>query len=309
MSTFDQNCLQPSVPVSLFDDNTKVVSFAHLTNKENRDELENVVIHIRILSVTAGNDRNKANISWCNQALGKRKFHQPASFHDILFGADVHNPPNCGVIITRTAQETAFLLEKVGGQRIVGEDFVIHEPDLTTQTLGAWTPIISIKNKQLLPLKLAVVNEMKEANKVNPHDLEVGQGAWFMIKQRQVSLRRATLWHQASCTGIQCDRQKDKGECTCLHATGGKTFVYSFDVSTPLQNNELCLGTSSLTVHAFKSLLTTKCFFKNHERRDVKLNEESSLINLLRPRFTKMVKMINNNCWNNNGTTDCSSMS
>jgi hypothetical protein len=89
-------------------------------------------------------------------------------------------------------------------------------------------PILSL-NGPFIPLKYSIYSfpntETKMAYPTRP-----GEANYFSLKGMKIELFRASFATDTSCTGIQCDRQKSKGECTCTHTTNSTSYVYCFDV-------------------------------------------------------------------------------
>ena len=293
MLHFQVGWLENQIRPTQFTASTRLVPVSYLQNKSNVHNLEDIIIHVRVLSVTVGKKDRQATFNHWSQSGMKRKNPYTAPFSRWILVADIANPPNCAVIVSRTSNESSYLFEKTAGKRIIGRDYYIYEPNLTKQTMGTGTPILSVENRQLLPLRDHIIGNIPETTILNPRDLDIGQGGHFVLKQRSVHLSRTSIFQDCSCTGIQCDRQKQQGECSCLFANLGKTYVYSFDVSTTLMANELNLNTETLTVSGFKSLFTTKCFFRDYEDRVTRFNEEADLVHEIRPRVATMTNCIN----------------
>ena len=295
MVTFNINNLSPNVPRGTYNNQTSLVTVQFLMNKANVTKLENKALHIRILWCTSGAATNRqANINWTSQnGAQRRRINQTVPYNRYFFCADVANPPHCFAIMTRTSSESTSLLRYAFGKQVVGMDFYMYEPNIVSQTLGETTPIIDHANKQLMPLVDHIVHTIPEAIDLNVQDLSVGQGGYFVFKGIHAQVTRFSLYFDCSCAGIMCDRQRSKGECTCIHLTSSKTFVYSFDVTfaIPLSLN----GNDSMTVPGYKSLRTTQCFFKNYSSRDVAPVEEDGLKHKIRPKVATMTNYINQN--------------
>lgn len=238
MVGFNINYLSHYVRPDWFDANTRVTTVQSLRDPDNRNSLENQVIHFRVLSCTMGPNGGQGNtrITWHDRAGGQRRRVQGTMPYNRYFMcADINNPPHCFAIITRSSTDSVALLRHTHGECIVGSDFYIHEPDLVTTYLGDHTPILPHKNRHFFPLVNRCVNLLGQAVNLNMLALRSGQAGYFVLKNKEITLSRCSLVQETTCNGIMCDRQHERGECSCIYTQGASnSYVYSFDVSTTM---------------------------------------------------------------------------
>ena len=294
MLTFDADFVEPFIDTRRLVDNSEIVPVTYLLRSNNAEDLEGKVLHLRCLSVTVGGGTKTANLSYIvrNQNNNRsRRVNEQSPFNRYFLFACVANPPNIVAVLTRNSNESNELLMLTKGQTIVGSDFYLVEPEIITRYLGETTPLLDTANKKLIPLRQSVINRLPAAANTNIDNLRPGQGAWFCLKNTSISLSRVSLFLNTSCNGNQCDRQKERGQCTCLFTTGSTGQVHSFDVAFDAPMSVQASG--RIVVHGFKSLRTTKLFFLDFEERNVDVDNEISNQHLLRPRFRNMVDCIN----------------
>ena len=296
---FDMDLLDDHVCRDFFSDKTELVSVRFYNGRDNVNALQDKVLHIRILSCTLG----KVNAGFfyvkTNSLYGnkKAKTGQSQTYDRCFLVADLTNPPYCAMILTRNSHDSALLLKYTKGDVFIGTDYYIKEPNLYTQTIGDIMPILSLhpSNASLFPLKYRDSSFPDTENKME-FPTASGETNYFILKKKPIQISRASLVTETSCTGIQCDRQKGKGECTCMHNTTSTSFVYALDVTFKVPSN-IDNECGMATVQNFQSLRTTSLFFKKFEEHagSITIDEERRHQQTFRQRITSMVKHINDN--------------
>jgi hypothetical protein len=290
---FDLNKIKSDVPKNHIGDNSRVISVAYLQSRENRNDLEDTVLALKVLNCTVGGNNTQTRVATnSSQAYKKQKIFSTAkSYNRYFLCADLNHPPLCCAIMTKSTAESAELLCYNHGDVFIGADFYVVEPNLTFQTIGDSVAVLSLSTKQLLPLK-----DCDEADsqafpmKLPPH---VGDTHYFIIEAREIDLRRINLPTDVSCSGIQCDRQKAKGGCSCIHNGPGQAMVYAFDVDFPIPR-DLQLG-ANYTCDSYRSYRTTSLFFQNftEHANNTLPEEECARRKERRASIKKMVGYIN----------------
>ena len=293
MIVFNSNFLPDEIPRDRFEDNqTKVIPVAFLQQRDNEKALEDKLLHLKILSITNGGTMDltvSPRFGPKRQKLSSRN----CTYYRYILAADMANPPNCVGIFIRSANELSQVLKLTRGDCLIGMDVYVFEPDTTDESLGKTLPIVNLRGRQLIPLKLdsGLVDTEKTMRLPN----SVGQTNYFVLKNRHVHLRRASVASDPSCTGIQCDRQKPKGGCTCTHLSASNSFVLNCDVNF---NVPAALKMdASLTVMNFRSYRTTSLFFKDAAvfASMTTMEDQQKLVFQNRKRITEMVDWINEN--------------
>jgi hypothetical protein len=176
--------------------------------------------------------------------------------------ADLESPPSCAAILPRTVDESSRLLSCLTGGPFVGEPFMVYEPRMVSSTLGEHTPILMLQNCPLLPLRNPASHlKSTEASMTIPS--HVGETNYFILTAKKIVVSRVKVAPFQTCLGIQCDRQKEKGGCTCLHATSSSSIVYECNVTFDVP--EQIDPSGKVTVGNFHSLKTTKLFYRNFD--------------------------------------------
>ena len=295
---FDSTIIKDHVIHEGFSNDTKVVSLQHYARKENGTKIEDTVLHVRILACTMGASKMMNNIRSMSLYGNKRvkTNNQNASYNRCFLVADLSNPPHCAVILTRSSTDSAALLKYTQGETFIGADYYIREPNLIEQTIADVLPIISLSlgNSFLYPLKFRDSSFPDTESKME-YPTKAGETNYFTLKNNNITIQRPTLVNEQSCTGTQCDCQKHKSECSCLHGTSSTSFVYSFDVSFKVPFN-INMDTGKETVYHFTSLRTTKLFFANFEEHSKSVTVEEQKRNQLtyRNKIKAIVTYINN---------------
>ena len=292
---FDATVVKDHVPCHVFFNNdTKIVSLQHYTTSENEQNLEDKVLHIRILSCTNGTSKTMNNIK-SMPLYGNKKprlNNQSATYNRFFLVADLNNPPHCAAILTRSAPDSATLLQYTQGETFIGNAYYIREANLFDQIIGDVLPIISLGDPCLYPLKYTNSSFPDTKDKME-FPTRAGETNYFTLTQNKIKIGRVTYNTDTSCTGVQCDRQKSKSECSCLHGTKSSSYVYSFDVTFQVPKNIDERGVK--TVFHFKSLQTTKLFFENFEQHAESTTTDQQKRNTqdYRKKFNAMVNYIN----------------
>jgi hypothetical protein len=298
MTTFDRDLLASNVSKVIFAPETCIVPVSYFQAKENEQDLQDTVLHIRILSCTLGASNITARINTTSflNVNKRQKSSQNATYNRCFLVADLARPPHCAMILTRTAKESSCLLKLTQGETFVGTDYYILAPNMSNQSVGDTTPIISLHtgNPHLYPL-VSCDASFPSTESIMAHPTHAGQTNYFILKKHKIVLNRVDfVLTDTSCTGIQCDRQKSHTECTCLQTTSSANFVYSFDVTFNVPSNiDRVDGTQ--TVHNFRSLRTTRLFFKNFDEHASTVTSEAEQRNRLiyRRQMKLMVNHVN----------------
>ena len=293
---FNLNKIKSDVPTDHISDDSRVISVAHLQSRANGNDLEDTVLALKVLNCTVGGSNTQTKVATnSSQAFKKQRIFSAAkSYNRYFLCADLNHPPSCCAIMTKSTAESAELLCYNHGDVFIGADFYVVEPNLTFQTIGESVAVLSLNTKQLIPLKDCEDTDSSQAfpMKLPPH---VGDTHYFIIEGKEVELRRINLPTDVCCSGIQCDRQKTKGGCSCIHNGPGQAMVYAFDVDFPIPT-DLQLGTQYIC-DSYRSYRTTSLFFKNfvdhanETLRDQEIAERKER----RASMKKMVAYINKN--------------
>jgi hypothetical protein len=292
---FNINKIKSDVPQHHIADDSKVISVAHLQLRENRNDLEDTVLALKVLNCTVGGANTHTKVATnSSQAYKKQKMFSAAkSYNRYFLCADLKHPPFCCAIMTKSTAESAELLCYNHGDVFIGADFYVVEPNLTFQTIGESVAVLSLSTKQLIPLK-DCENADSQAFPMTlpPH---AGDTHYFIIEGKEINLRRINLPTDVSCSGIQCDRQKTKGGCSCIHNGPGQAMVYAFDVDFPI-SRDLQLGTN-YTCDSYRSYRTTSLFFQNFadHANNTLVEQEFAERKERRASIKKMVHYINKN--------------
>ena len=293
---FNTRLLAHHISHTPFGAHVSVVPVSYLRDMDHQDDLENKMIRVIVLNCTLGSTTNTMRVTSMSQygrAKGKSQANQ-TQYNRFFLLADYDHPPATCALILRQGRETGTLLRMTNGETFVGSQYVIFEPNLSTQTLGDTIPILSIHSgTPLIPLQ--PTDDIKSTEDTMHFPTTAGAAKYFILKNKEVKLKRVTLVSDPSCSGIQCDRQKSKNECTCVHLTGGNSLVYRFDVQIPVSSSVDKSG--YITVFGFRSLRTCSIFFRNfndHEN-EITRDQETEAQPKYRCRIAKIVEHINAN--------------
>ena len=269
---FDNESLASHVDDSYLGDQCRIAPVSFFCDKENENDLENKLLHMIVLNVTSGSKTSVLKMqSSTFYGAKKNKISKEITYNRFWLCADLASPPKCFAIITRTAQDSSYLLRQTNGLTFVGSEYFIFEPDLTSQTIGVTPCLSGADHIMLLPCQ--PYNHIPSTENIMAEPNTSGTTEYFVLNGKSIELNRAKIVREVSCSGIQCDRQKPKGECTCLHLTSSSSLVCSFDVKFPVPKRfEASLN---VTVHGFRSLRTTRIFFSNFEDHSANLSPEN----------------------------------
>jgi hypothetical protein len=296
MVRFDLHLLAPHVARETFSSTkTELVPVQYFKDRANGNNIEDKVLHILVLACTSGHANNPINITRTSLFGNKKaRVNQSSTYNRCFLVADLSCPPNCAMIITRNTHESSALLKLTQGDVFLGSNYYIHEPNLYTQTIGDM-PVLSLSdgNASLYPLLRHHSLCLPSTEDKMQFPVHVGDTNYFILKRKIISLKRFTLVTDTSCNGVQCDRQKPRGECTCLFSTTSTSFIYSFDVEFPVPSN--ISSDNKAVVHSFRSLQTTNIFFRDFDDH-CKANTQEEVrrsIQLNRTKVNNMVEYIN----------------
>jgi Tfp pilus assembly major pilin PilA len=299
MLIFDKRILADHLDTKRFGHSINQVPISWLKKRDHGNELEQKILKICILSCTNGNGPNVAGphrVFSSNNAFGAKRQKigtgNTPSYNRFFLIADLTNPPHCAAIMPRTNQEAANLMKLTQGDTFVGSIFCIYEPDLTTQTVGATTPVLALNNDSLLPCKPHLA--LDDTTKTFALPRESGETNYFVFNNKTIRFQRISLARDVSCSGVQCDRQKPKGGCTCMHQSSSNSLVYSCDVifEVPARVSK----EEEFSTFHFRSLRTTSLFFKDYETHanTISVDDQTSHEKDYRNAINKQVEYINN---------------
>jgi hypothetical protein len=265
MTMVDRTIIAHDAPYEHLSEYAEIVPVTFFQKRENTNNLENKVLHLKILGCTMGGSNIAARVNSSTQYGPKR--HKPMQTNRIynryFLCADLSNPPYCAAIMTKNTTESAQLLRHTHGGIFVGP----LKPNCSN---------IDTSDKMKLPS-------------------QAGETNYFTLVGKPVKLHRISVPTDVSCPGIQCDRQKGKGECSCIHNGPGTAFVYSFDVEFDVPSR-LGYG-NTYTSHGFRSFRTTSLFFKdmNKYANSTTIDDETTILQQNRPLISQMVDYVNQN--------------
>jgi hypothetical protein len=297
MVKFDTTILANHIDFTRFGENCELVPINFLRVKSNKNNLDDKMLRVCILNCTMGGSAAPQHKIVSSSQYGNKRpksFGTTSNYNRYFLVADLENPPHCAAIMPRTIGETSNLLKYTQGDTLLGSTFCIHEPNLSFQSLGDSTTILSLAHESLLPVA-STSDALTSTEALLAYPTSAGETNYFILTSKRISLGRITLAKDSSCSGVQCDRQKPKGECTCLHTTSSNSLVYSFDVVFPVPTRIDAEG--STTVHGFRSLRTTELLFHDFEQHASTITPEDELsrTSLYRSKINTMVNYINNN--------------
>lgn len=295
---FDRFLLANNVNRAIFSPASQVIPLSFLRQTENKNHLEDKVGVVLLLNATmGGQNKNLYLTSYSTSNQKKLKTSQTIqSYNRYFLFADLTNPPFCAVIITRTVQESAFLLSENVGNTFIGSPYAINEPPQTNQTInGTNTIVLPPSDLVLYPLRPIADIAVQDTEASMSYPREIGEYQYYILKHKTISLHRIQLASNTSCTGIECDRQKKRGECTCLHSSSSHNFVYQFDVEFPIPLRMQRDSARTWTTPSFRSLRTTELFFRDFEAHasQTTIEDENALRQEHRIIMHRMVDYIN----------------
>lgn len=298
---FSKQLIAPSIDTDCFDPDSRFVDIASIRDDRTYTNRDGVMLRLFVLSCTMGGSsahvaRTVSNSSY--NGSKRPKTAQSTSYNRYFLVADLENPPQCAAILPRSVIETSHLLSYLNGRPFVGVPFSSAEPYPATQTLGDHLPILPLHRSPFIPLRsISEHLESTESRMAMPRNS--GETNYFILTNKSIVLHGIMVCPVQTCLGVQCDRQKGKAGCSCLHSTNHNSSVYEMDVEFPvpttiIQSNKTPNTTTSC---GFRSLSTTKLFFQNYDNyctHHTALDQERNRISL-RKRFKNIVDFINEN--------------
>lgn len=152
-------------------------------------------------------------------------------------------------------------------------------------------PVLDLDNSPLIPLRSDVAQQDMEDKMSYPR--RAGEYRYFLRVGVPIHLGRIKQAEEPSCTGVQCDRQKQRGGCTCLQTNSTHNLVYSMDVILPVPAK---LETDQLqVVQGFRSLRTTRIWFLDLDDYAARIEADQDNENRYdhRTKINNMVTYIN----------------
>ena len=266
---FSKDIFASTVDTDEFDDTTRFIDVPYMWDEYNTGNRDNTMLHLFVLSCSIGSAPNTSTRVMSSSTFNpnkKARTMNNTTYNRYFLVADLENPPYCAAILPRTTDETSCLLSALNGLPFVGSPFCCNEPYPIKQTLGDDLPILQLKRSPFLPLK-STENHLFSTENHMTMPTRIGETNYFILTNKEISLSCITVSPEQTCLGVQCDRQKPKGQCTCHHSTSHNSSVYEFDVAFPIPasiyNSEQTPNIA--TVNGFRSLRTTKLFFKNYD--------------------------------------------
>jgi hypothetical protein len=292
LMNFERDILATHLDTRYLGNNCQIAPISFFCTQDNDDELENKLLHLIILNVTSSAKASVLRMQTSTQYGAKKpRVSRDVTYNRFWLCADLANPPRCFAIITRTAQDSSYLVRQTNGLTFFGSEYCIFEPDLTFQTIGTTPCLSNAERTMLLPCR--PFNNISSTEEIMAEPRVTGVTEYFVMNNKPIQICRPKIARDISCSGIQCDRQKAKGECTCLHLTGSSSLVWSFDVKFPVTPR--FDPTSQVHVQGFRSLRTTRLFFANFEEQATNYAAEldGGLLVPNRESFREMVEFIN----------------
>lgn len=295
-NVFDKTDIMDGVTTSKYSRDTEFIPVSFLRDSSNGDRLENKMLKLFILNCTIGHNNEIKRITQFSKFGNKKaKFNnnnQSSPFNRMFICADLRQPPKVCAVIVRNGAELNVLVKLVGGLPFVGTTFFLYEPGLITATLGDHTPILDWKSSPFIPVRYPQEQLSSTANRMKLPTY-AGQTSYFVLTEQRITLTSVMLSPYQSCLGVQCDRQKSKDGCSCVHASNHSGHIYdccvTFDVNPAMDPSR------RITVSNFQSYKFTKLFFENFEDfvQSNSWPEIDDSQNLIRRKWTSMVNYVN----------------
>lgn len=296
----DREVFDPRIDIErYYHDAMKVKPMKFFTNENNKGKNEDFMVHAIVLSCSTNPNNSRKSVTshakteWNGNKKSKMtRTNQQVTYNRYFILGDLANPPECFAIITRSSTDSQALLQQTSNECFIAMECFIAEPSITTSTVGS-TILLSDEDahKPLLPARpfhplSSTTTFMKDPSVPNTPN-------YFILNSRTVSLGRVGISDDVSCTGFECDRQRTKTGCACLHASNSTSLVYSFDVTFNLP--ESVQRGEQETVQNFRSLKTTKLFFHDFEDHATTISpaEGTSKKFIYRKKIKLMVEFIN----------------
>ena len=265
------------------------------------------MVRFFVLSCTMGTSSSNTGrvMSSGNFGPNKRaKTSTSTTYNRYFLVADLENPPHCAAILPRSTDEASRLLSIINGGAFVGVPFCCSEPFPVQQTLGDFLPILQLTRSPFLPVK-SIHDHLTSTEVSMCMPRNIGETNYFILTNKGITVHCINVCPEQTCLGIQCDRQKGKSGCSCQHSTNHTSSVYEIDLEFPIPpsinraDHDTILDDepNTTTVIGFRSLKTTKLFFKNYENyctRHTTADQERNRLQI-RLKFENMVQHINDN--------------
>lgn len=237
-------------------DNIELEEIKYFTDPKNKTKLQDKAAQLIILSCKSPTPGGTIVSSKFNST---KKMLLNRAYHRYFLCADAKNPPHCFALVTQTMSQTHQLLSNVVDESFIGLSFYLVEPNVTTSKQGKYLPVLTCEDDCLIPLKSECSSIQKASHIELPSSTE--ETFYFVLNNKKIELSRIKTPHDVSCTGLQCDRQKKKGECICIQFAPGFPLVYSFDVV--FEVDPKVMNGETMHVATFRSKRTTNIFFRN----------------------------------------------
>ena len=272
-------------------DKVMLQDIKYFTDIKNRNDLEDKAVQLIILSCKApGLSPNTAKTSMYNS---NKKILLNKAYHRFFLCADAKNPPHCFALITTSMSQTHQLLANHVDESFLGVSFYLLEPNISTSKMGRYLPVFTCEDNTLLPLNPSD----SSLDKLSRIELPSGtdETFYFLLDNQKIDVSRIRSPTDVSCTGLQCDRQKKKGECVCIQYGPGFPLVYSFDIC--FEVDPKAMNGETAHVSTFRSYRTTGVFFRNFAEYSstTTIERELYMQKKRRKQMHMMVGYINNN--------------
>jgi len=186
-----------------------------------------------------------------------------------VFG-DLSDPPNCFVIFTASGDESEKLFPTVLNSVVVGTCFYLYEPVRTSKDHRERMNTIDVQ-KRYIPLKQSLPDvPLPLIVPFCPITIPSEADTYFFaLHSCEITVARAVVVLDASCTGLVCDRANPRDNiqmhCGCFRQhNSNKSAV--LEVSIDIHNVPSEIKESGvLTIHHFRSLRTTTLFFQHFD--------------------------------------------
>ena len=298
---FSKEIFDETVDPDMFNDNCRFIDISMLRNPDTFRNREDTMLRFFVLGCNMGISNTAAVRTMSTSTYNNNKKARTAytsTYNRYFLVADLQNPPHCGAILSRSADESSRLLSFVNGGTFVGVPFCASEPLPSYQTLGDYLPILHLERSPFLPLK-STYDNLQSTESMMSLPTNVGEMNYFVLINKSIELHSINVSPEQCCVGVQCDRQKGKSGCTCLHSTNHNSSVYEFDVEFPVPEAIIRSkrNPNTTTAFSFRSLRSTEIFFQNFESYCTHHTITDQMKNkiTLRAKFNDMVEYINTN--------------
>jgi len=284
----DSDLLQAGVTLSIDTRKFKLKELQYFTQEKNQQRLENkglwgVILHVTKPSAT-GLTGNQGNTN----KKPRNYYNQVKAYHRWILCADVLNPPHTFAMITSTHMASYKFFKYVPDQSLIGLSFYLIEPMMSTNRLGDYLHLINVHDTRLIPLTRAGTPARC------PIQLPGDDQQYFYFLLDKERVRLATMRYRLNtCTGFQCDRQKDS-DCVCVKPGMGNKMVYEFDFVFGVDDD---LFGSPHKVCSIASYQTMSFFFRDLDRylSVTTPDKEHVFLGRRRSQLRRMVTYVNEN--------------